>query len=210
MPIQFRCASCGKLLQTEGNTAGQQAQCPACGNVMAIPGAPAGASPESIGASSGQGGDAGSPPPRLPEDRAVAPVFQVADLRAFAANRVAGPSIALIVLGVLTIVLQVLSILANILQVGIAGAAGKNADMIAMFIGGTVGTVLAAISIVGAMVITIGGMRMRNLENYGLSMTASILSLIPCFGPCCLLRIPIGIWALVTLSDNTVRTAFRS
>ena len=72
------------------------------------------------------------------------------------------------------------------------------------------GIVGSAISAVLAILIVLGGIRMKNLESYGFALTTSILSLIPCFGPCCLLGIPIGIWALVTLSDNTVRIAFRS
>jgi hypothetical protein len=101
--------------------------------------------------------------------------------------------------------------MANLLHVGIAGAFGKNAGMIPLLDGGLAQIPFVAISIVAAIVITIGGMRMKNLENYGLSMTASILLLIPCCGPCCgILGIPVGIWALVVLSDNTVRTAFRS
>jgi hypothetical protein len=168
---------------------------------MVVPGPAAGGSSPGAETPSAFVGDADLP---------AAPVFQAADYQAFAATRVAGPSIALIVLGVITIVLQVLGILLNALQLGFAGALGNKGDMIPMFVGGTVGTIIAAISIVGAVVITIGGMRMRNLENYGLSMTAAILALIPCFGPCCLLGIPIGIWALITLSDNTVRIAFRN
>jgi hypothetical protein len=192
------------LLQTGDDTTGQQAQCPACGQVVAIPGTAAAGS----GAAPPAPGEAVELP--RPEAPTVTPGFPAADLRTFAASRVAGPSIALIVLGFLTIALQLLSILVNILQVGIAGAAGRHGDALPMLIFGPVQIVISAIAIVGAIVIILGGMRMKNLENYGLAMTASILSLIPCFGPCCLLGIPIGIWALVALSDNTVRIAFRN
>ena len=37
MPIEFRCAQCGKLLRTPDETAGKQAKCPECGAVMRIP-----------------------------------------------------------------------------------------------------------------------------------------------------------------------------
>ncbi len=42
MPIEFRCMQCGKLLRTDDDTAGKQAQCPHCGSVMAIPSASSG------------------------------------------------------------------------------------------------------------------------------------------------------------------------
>ena len=151
------------------------------------------------------------PPPPVPGEPAVAPAFAAADLQTYAARRVAGPAIALIVLGIFTIVMQVFAILMNILQIGIAGAAARNGRRHSHSCSaGPCKIVASAIAIVGAIVITLGGLRMKNLENYGLAMTASILTIIPCFGPCCLLGMPIGIWGLVVLSDNTVRIAFRN
>lgn len=51
---------------------------------------------------------------------------------------------------------------------------------------------------------------MKSLENYGFAMAASIIALIPCMGPCCILGIPFGIWSLVVLSDPVVRSSFKS
>ncbi len=53
-----------------------------------------------------------------------------------------------------------------------------------------------------------GALKMKNLQGYGLAMTAGILSLIPCCGPCVCLGIPVGIWALVTLRKPEVRASF--
>jgi hypothetical protein len=39
-------------------------------------------------------------------------------------------------------------------------------------------------------------------------MTASILALAPCISPCCLVGLPIGIWALVVLSKPEVKSSF--
>ena len=54
-----------------------------------------------------------------------------------------------------------------------------------------------------------GALKMKNLENFGLSMAASIIAIIPCFGPCCCLGIPVGIWALVVINKPEVKSAFR-
>ncbi len=35
--IEFRCASCGKLLKVGGDSVGRQAKCPACGSVQPVP-----------------------------------------------------------------------------------------------------------------------------------------------------------------------------
>ena len=39
-------------------------------------------------------------------------------------------------------------------------------------------------------------------------MTASILAVVPCVSPCCLVGLPIGIWALVVLSKPEVKSQF--
>ncbi len=54
-----------------------------------------------------------------------------------------------------------------------------------------------------------GALKMRKLENFGLSMAAAIIAIIPCFQPCCCLGIPVGIWALVVINKPEVKSAFR-
>lgn len=56
--------------------------------------------------------------------------------------------------------------------------------------------------------IVFGALKMKGLRSYGLAMTASILALLPCCGPCGCLGIPLGIWALVVLRKPEVRAAF--
>ncbi|QRK08777.1 hypothetical protein JQX13_00915 [Archangium violaceum] len=54
-----------------------------------------------------------------------------------------------------------------------------------------------------------GGLKMKNLENFGLAMAASIIAILPCFGPCCCIGIPVGIWSLVVINKPEVKSAFR-
>jgi hypothetical protein len=54
-----------------------------------------------------------------------------------------------------------------------------------------------------------GALKMKNLENYGLAMAASIIAILPCFGPCCCIGIPVGIWSLVVLNKPEVKSAFQ-
>jgi hypothetical protein len=39
-------------------------------------------------------------------------------------------------------------------------------------------------------------------------MTASVIAMIPCISPCCIVGLPIGIWAMVVLSKPEVKSAF--
>jgi hypothetical protein len=59
------------------------------------------------------------------------------------------------------------------------------------------------------IVILMGAVRMQRLESYSSAKLAAILAVIPCVGPCYLLGIPFGIWALVVLSKPEVKEAFR-
>ncbi len=71
---------------------------------------------------------------------------------------------------------------------------------------GAVGNLL---TLVLSGVTLFGALKMKNLENFGLATAASILAIIPCFGPCCCLGIPAGIWSLVVINKPEVKAAFR-
>ena len=53
-----------------------------------------------------------------------------------------------------------------------------------------------------------GGLQMKDLKGYGLSMGAAIVAIIPCFA-CCCIGLPAGIWALVVLMRDDVKAAFQ-
>jgi hypothetical protein len=59
-----------------------------------------------------------------------------------------------------------------------------------------------------SVVLLIGALKMKSLRSYGMAMTASVLAMIPCTSPCCLLGLPFGIWALVVLMKADVKSAF--
>jgi len=57
----------------------------------------------------------------------------------------------------------------------------------------------------------VGGISMRGLRSYGLSMLGAVVSLIPCVVACCpLVGVPVGLWALVVLVRPEVKAAFRA
>jgi hypothetical protein len=67
---------------------------------------------------------------------------------------------------------------------------------------------LALKIVVGGLSI-FGAVQMRNLQSYGMAMTGSILSMIPCLAPCCISGLPLGIWAIIVLNKPEVKSAFR-
>ncbi|WP_201755768.1 hypothetical protein [Corallococcus silvisoli] len=56
--------------------------------------------------------------------------------------------------------------------------------------------------------VVFGAWKMKNLQSYGLAMTAAILCCIPCCGPCCCLGLIPGIWSLILLNRPDVKAAF--
>jgi len=65
-------------------------------------------------------------------------------------------------------------------------------------------------SIAAAPFVIFGGMRMMKGESFSKARTASILSMIPFTSCCCLVGVPLGIWALTVLKKPEVRASFRS
>jgi uncharacterized BrkB/YihY/UPF0761 family membrane protein len=57
--------------------------------------------------------------------------------------------------------------------------------------------------------VVFAGLQMRSLKNWGVSLAGAILVMIPCSTSCCCcLGIPVGIWALITLTKPEVKSAF--
>jgi ABC-type proline/glycine betaine transport system permease subunit len=59
-----------------------------------------------------------------------------------------------------------------------------------------------------AAFIIFAALKMKELRQWELSLAASIVAMIPCISPCCILGLPIGIWALVVLLRPEVKEAF--
>jgi hypothetical protein len=59
-----------------------------------------------------------------------------------------------------------------------------------------------------AIILIVGGLKMKRLESYGLSVFASIAAFVP-LHPLFLFGLPIGIWSLVVLGRRRTRIGFR-
>ncbi len=128
---------------------------------------------------------------------------------AAAADKVNSPAIALMVTAIIGIILQAIGVLMNLLGTGVAATESVNGeDQFAAMVGGGTGIVTGIIGIIIGVIVLVGAMKMRKLESYGFAMTASVLAMIPCVSPCCILGLPFGIWAIVVLSKPEVKEAF--
>lgn len=126
-----------------------------------------------------------------------------------AAEAVKLPAIGLMVAAGIGLPLQALSLVMNLMGTGINAAAAQDGpEAMANMLGGTVGIVSNGVAIILAVVVFMGALKMKNLESHGFAMAAAILAAIPCLSPCCIIGLPVGIWAVVVLLKPEVKSAF--
>jgi hypothetical protein len=130
--------------------------------------------------------------------------------RAAAAAKVNPPAIALMIVAGLAIMGQLLSIVMNMvgaaMPFGMPGGSHE-ADRIMSMMSGTLGVVIGFLMLIVYGVVVYGAIKMRQLQNFALALTASIMVMLPC-SCCCVLGLPVGIWALVVLNDANVKQSF--
>jgi hypothetical protein len=120
------------------------------------------------------------------------------------ATRVSAPAIGLIVTGVLGIIFVVLGML-MVGVVGLAAFADPSSRDALPSVGVSMGFGVIALAL--SALTAYAGWQMRQLRSWGLCMAGAIVGMLPCSG-CCLLGLPIGIWAIIVLIDNETKQAF--
>jgi len=144
-------------------------------------------------------------PPSLGTPSGAAPALDATS----ALDKVNGPATGLLVVAILGFLGQVAGL---IYVLGFAAFAAQHAQMQQFgginFFSPVINIISAIIGIAVSGVILYGALKMRKLENHGLAMAASIVAMIPCISPCCLLGLPIGIWAITVLTKPEVKSAF--
>lgn len=132
--------------------------------------------------------------------------------RAGALEKVNGPAIGLFVTAGFGLLAAIAGIIMNVLGVGMGaaelGGSAETAQFAKMMGGGALGVVQGIFAIAVSVVIFLGANKMRKLESYGFSLAASIIAMVPCISPCCIIGLPIGIWAIVVLNKPEVKSHF--
>jgi hypothetical protein len=217
MPVEFSCSGCGKLLRVPDEFAGKQARCPQCGAITQAPAHAAAPerdehstwAPPSVqpGGESGGTSEESSPYQSPLAEGSAAPV-----VIGEAASKVAAPAIAMIVAGGLDIAFCIFSLVINALQIAVINNGFPEGPQNLPFVpqlsvGMSIISVFASLGV--SVLMVYGGLQMRQIRNYGVSIAAAIAAIVPCFGGCCFWDMPIGIWAVVVLAQGDVATAFR-
>jgi hypothetical protein len=135
--------------------------------------------------------------------------------------KIVAPAVGLLVVAILSVLFTFLNLFGNVFNRWFLRMA-ENSNLppekldplregIARGDFGVIHYLAALLNVCAALVIILGALRMMKQQSYGLAVTASILTLVPCIGTsicCCVIGVPVGVWALIVLMQTDVRAAF--
>ncbi len=125
-------------------------------------------------------------------------------------GQVSGPSIGLIITGTIGALFSLFALIA--LGIGLSLGSlfgGRNFDWYEDIAGGALGMGSSFLGLLVALFIIYAALKMKDLKQWNLAVVASILAMLPCISPCCIIGLPIGIWSLVVLMRPDVKAAFK-
>jgi hypothetical protein len=127
-----------------------------------------------------------------------------------AASRVKLPAAAVIAVAIVNVVASLLVFVVTLVNAGRMDERvfGSDAERYGYLASVVLQILIAAATVIAAPFIIFGAVHMLSLSNYRLAQLAAILTLIPLTSCCCVLGVPVGIWALVVLRDPGVKLAF--
>ncbi len=126
-----------------------------------------------------------------------------------AAAEVSGPATGLLIAAILGGATQIIGLMVNLLGVGLGSiTAGDQEERIINWISGGFGMISAAVGLMIAGLIIYAALEMKKLNQWTLAVAASVLAMVPCISPCCILGLPLGIWSLVVLMKPEIKAAF--
>lgn len=126
---------------------------------------------------------------------------------------VQSPAIALICVAAIAIVLGSLGLLGDLfmyLTGMLDQLEAENNGPISEYTQVIVRTIWGFVLLIAACYVLYGAIQMMRLRSYPIAFSAAVVATIPMLGPCCILGIPFGIWALVVLAKPEVKRAFES
>jgi hypothetical protein len=143
-------------------------------------------------------------------NRFKAPIHEAAERSAHSLVR--APAIALITVASIALVFGILGLLGDVVLIAsgaIAELEARNEGPISKETTVAVRMIWGILLLVASSFVLFGAIAMKNLKRHGIAKAAAIVAMVPLVGPCCLLGIPFGVWALITLEKPAVRKAFR-
>lgn len=122
---------------------------------------------------------------------------------------IAGPAIGLMIGSGLAFLFYLFAVVMVVFAGGMSFLSGSGRDPMGSLIGSVAGGAIYGLFALMALAVFFGALRMKAMKNYGLSLAAAILAIVPCSSyVCCFVVMPFGIWALIVLLKPEVKAAF--
>ncbi|MFW6051054.1 MAG: hypothetical protein ACODAU_07760, partial [Myxococcota bacterium] len=125
-----------------------------------------------------------------------------------AAQRVQTPAIALIVYAALGAAFQVLGLILSATGAGLEMIERQLPPEVAF--GGGLAIAQNVVSLLVAGGVIYGALQMKQLRSHTLAIVGAALACIPFINPCCcLIGLPLGVWAIVVLVKPEIKAAYQ-
>jgi hypothetical protein len=126
-----------------------------------------------------------------------------------AEQEVSAPAIGLLITAAVGGVGAFLGLMARLLGFGIGAMMSRSVEeQFAHWLTGGFGIFFSTLALLVAGFIIYAALEMQNLRQWGLAVAASVVAMLPCVSPCCIIGLPVGIWSLVILTRPDVKAAF--
>jgi len=103
-----------------------------------------------------------------------------------------------------------LGLLAHLLGFGLGAMMAESAEeQVVQWLSGGIGLTSNVLGLLVTGFLVYASLEMKKLSQYGLAVAASVVAMVPCVSPCCIIGLPVGIWSLVTLTKPHIKDAFR-
>jgi hypothetical protein len=146
------------------------------------------------------------PPPPVPPQPLQAP--QTAPSPS-AAREVSGPATGLLITAILGAFWAFVVFFFKLLGLSLRTMMADSAEeQFSHWISGGFGVTFIVVALLVAGFLIYASLEMRKLSQWGLAVGASVVAMLPCISPCCLLGLPVGIWSLVVLTKPEIKAAF--
>jgi len=127
-----------------------------------------------------------------------------------AAQAIAGPATGLLITAVIGGFFVFLSLFFNLFGFSMGAMMAEDAqEQFMQWMSGGFGIASSVLGLLVAGFLIYASMEMKKLSQWGLAVGASVVAMLPCVSPCCLIGLPVGIWCLVVLTKPEIKTAFR-
>jgi hypothetical protein len=122
-------------------------------------------------------------------------------------RRIAPPALAMLAVAALSILLLAVSIIADPIR-ALCDACGLELEPPNRLVG-IFDLFYRLFMLAVATLVLIGSLQLLRQRSWVLGLTAAVLLLVPCLGPCCPIGMPIGAWTLFVLLQPDVRQALQ-